>query len=322
MSRRYLVTGGAGFIGSHFIRHVLSIEPDARVTNLDAMLVGAVQATVDELDEDPRHSFVYGDVRDAALLEDIVPGHDVVVHFAAESHVDRSIADPSPFADGNVVGTARMLFAAMHHRVARFLLVSTDEVYGSIGEGAADESAPLRPSSPYSASKAGADLMAHAYGVTYGLDVVVTRCTNNYGPYQYPEKLIPLFVTNLLRGKRVPLYADGANVRDWLHVADHCRALHLIVDSGTAGEVYNVASGSERSNLEVTMALLDLLGLDDSMIQHVDDRPGHDRRYALDAAKTRALGWEPSVSFSDGLAATVDWYRARREWWGPLVGEA
>ena len=318
MGRKYLVTGGAGFIGSNFVRWVLDREADATVTNLDAMTYAGVPATVAELDEYPGHTFVRGDIRDADLMDEIVPGHDVVVHFAAEGHVDRSILSPVVFLETNIVGTGVLVDAAYRHGVPRFIHVSTDEVYGSISDGFASESYPLDPSSPYSSSKAGSDLLVRSYGVTYGYDVVITRCTNNYGPYQFPEKVIPLFVTNLLEGNKAPLYGDGRNERDWLHVDDHCSALHLLVDHGESGEIYNIGANAQLSNLALTQGILGALGLDDSWIEHVPDRLGHDLRYAIDSSKLRSLGWRPQHDFEERLADTIDWYRRRGDWWRPL----
>jgi dTDP-glucose 4,6-dehydratase len=318
MGRKYLITGGAGFIGSNFVRWVLDHEAESTVTNLDAMTYAGVPATVAELDELPGHTFVKGDIRDSDLVEEIVPGHDVIVHFAAESHVDRSIAGPTVFLETNVVGTGVLLDAARRHQVPRFMHVSTDEVYGSVAEGFASESAPLDPSSPYSSSKAGSDLLALSYTATFGYDVVVSRCTNNYGPYQFPEKVIPLFVTNLLEGKPVPLYGDGSNERDWLHVDDHNAALHLLVDEGVGGQIYNIGAGEQLSNLSLTQRILEAVGADESMIQYVPDRLGHDLRYAVDSSKLRSLGWQPQHDFSERLGETIDWYRAREDWWRPL----
>jgi len=318
MSRRYLITGGAGFIGSNFVRWVLDHDDNATVTNLDAMTYAGVPATVTELDEYPGHTFVKGDIRDAALVDEIVPNHDVVVHFAAESHVDRSISGPTAFLETNVVGTGILIDAAHRHGVPRFIHVSTDEVYGSISEGFAEESDRLAPSSPYSSSKAGSDLLVRSYSITHGYDVVITRCTNNYGPYQFPEKVIPLFVTNLLEGKRVPLYGDGHNERDWLHVNDHCSALHLLVDRGEPGEIYNIGANAQLSNLVLTERILCALGLDDSWIERVADRLGHDLRYAVDSSKLRDLGWRPRHDFDEWLSDTIDWYRRREDWWRPL----
>ena len=318
MGRSYLVTGGAGFIGSNFIRYVLDHEPDATVVNLDSLTYAGVKATVDELDAGARHTFVHGDIRDASLVDGLMDGIDVVVHFAAESHVDRSIEGPSVFLDTNVVGTGVLIDAAHRHGVPRFVHVSTDEVYGSIAEGFAPEGALLDPSSPYSASKAASDLLVRSYAVTFGYDAIVTRCTNNYGPYQFPEKVIPLFVTNLLEGEKVPLYGEGLNERDWLYVTDHCSALHLLVDQGEPGEIYNIGADNQLPNIELTRRILDALGHDESMIERVPDRPGHDLRYAVDSSKIRSLGWAPAHPFEENLQATIDWYREREDWWRPL----
>ncbi len=318
MSRSYLVTGGAGFIGSNFIRLVLDREPQSTVINLDLLTYAGVRATADELDRHDAHRFVEGDIRDGELVERLVTDVDVVVNFAAESHVDRSIAGPGVFLETNVVGTGVLIDAARRAGVGTFIQVSTDEVYGSIAEGFAPEDAPLDPSSPYSASKAGADLLVSSYGVTYGYPAIITRCTNNYGPYQFPEKVIPLFVTNLSEGKTVPVYGDGLNERDWLYVEDHCAAIHLLVDEGLPGEVYNIGANAQLTNLELTHALLATMGLDESRIEFVPDRPGHDRRYAIDSTKLRALGWEPRRSFDEGLGETVAWYAEREDWWRPL----
>jgi dTDP-glucose 4,6-dehydratase len=315
---KYLVTGGAGFIASNFIRLVLEREPDATVTNLDALTYAGVPATVEELDQSERHTFVKGDIRDNELIDDLLPGHDVVVNFAAESHVDRSIEGPSVFLETNVVGTGVLIDAARRHGIGRYLQVSTDEVYGSLDEGFATESYPLEPSSPYSASKAGADLLVQSYGVTFDYPAIITRCTNNYGPYHYPEKLIPLFVTNLFEGKKVPVYGDGLNERDWIYVEDHCAAIHLLTQKGTLGEVYNIGANAQTTNLELTQMLIDLTGRDESFIEYVTDRPGHDRRYAVDSSKIRALGWEPAHSLTERLQDTVEWYRQRQDWWRPL----
>ncbi|MEX2624588.1 MAG: dTDP-glucose 4,6-dehydratase [Acidimicrobiia bacterium] len=319
MSRRYLVTGGAGFIGSNLVRHLLRADPTGQVTNLDLLTYAGVQATVDEIDQIDRHRFIEGDIRDPAVVDEVVQGHDVVIHLAAETHVDRSIGSPVVFSDTNVAGTAVLLEASRRHLVERFIHVSTDEVYGSVDEGFADEDTQLLPSSPYSASKAGADLLALAYHHTYGFPVIVTRCTNNFGPYQFPEKLIPLFVTSLLEGRRVPLYGDGANMRDWLHVEDHCRALHLLVDKGEAGQVYNIGANAQVSNLDLTKLILGIFKLDESWIESVPDRPGHDFRYAVNSGRIRDLGWAPIHSLVDRLTETIEWYRTRRDWWEPLT---
>jgi dTDP-glucose 4,6-dehydratase len=288
------------------------------VTNLDALTYAGVPATVEELDRDARHTFVHGDIRDRDLLGDILPGHDVVVHFAAESHVDRSIYGPSAFLETNVVGTGTLIDVAYNVDVPRFVHISTDEVYGSLASGFAREHDLLDPSSPYSSSKAGSDLLARAYHTTYGYDVVITRCTNNYGPYQFPEKVIPLFVTNLLDDLPVPLYGDGRNERDWLFVDDHCSAIGTVIAHGQAGEIYNIGANEQRSNNELTKAILDAVGKDDRYIDHVPDRLGHDQRYAVDSTRIRSLGWSPQGTFEDGLVRTVDWYRANESWWRPL----
>ncbi|GGK67442.1 dTDP-glucose 4,6-dehydratase [Sphaerisporangium melleum] len=321
---RVLVTGAAGFIGSHYARSLLAgCYPgyeDAQVTVLDKLTYAGNPANLRPVEGHPRYAFVHGDVTDAALLARVVPGHDVVLNFAAETHVDRSISGAGDFATTNVLGTQRLLQAALDAQVRRFVQVSTDEVYGSVAEGAWTEREPLEPNSPYSAAKAGADLMCRAYHRTYGLDVRVTRCSNNYGPYQYPEKVIPLFVTNLLDGRKVPLYGDGLNVREWLHVDDHCRGIQLVLDKGSAGEVYNIGGGVELTNRELTERLLAALGAGWEMVEHVPDRPGHDRRYAVDDRKIRSLGYEPAVPFERGLAEVVRWYRDHQEWWRPLRG--
>nr|BAO66537.1 dTDP-glucose 4,6-dehydratase [Streptomyces sp. MJ635-86F5] len=320
---KVFATGGAGFIGSHYVRTLLAGGyagyEDAEITVFDALTYAGNRGSLPV--SHPRMRFVQGDVCDRAALLDLLPGHDVVVHFAAESHVDRSIHAPVEFVRTNVLGTANLLDACVRTGVPRVLHVSTDEVYGSIAEGAWTEDWPLAPNSPYSASKAGADLVARAYWHTHGLDVRVTRCCNNYGPYQHPEKLIPRFVSNLQEGEPVPLYGDGSNIREWLHVDDHCRALHLVLTQGRPGEVYNVGGGAERTNLRLTERLLELCGAPPSMVRKVTDRPGHDRRYALDARKIREeLGFAPRIDFDAGLADTVAWYRDNPGWWKPLKG--
>ncbi|GAB3549025.1 dTDP-glucose 4,6-dehydratase [Actinopolyspora lacussalsi] len=320
---KVLVTGGAGFIGSHYVRQLLTggypAFDGAEVVVLDKLTYAGNPENLAEVADHPRLRFVRGDVRDPELLAEWLPGTDVVVHFAAESHVDRSITAGGDFVLTNVVGTENLLRAAVSAEVTRFVHVSTDEVYGSIAEGSWSEDHPLEPNSPYSASKAGADLLARAYHRTHELPVCVTRCSNNYGPYQYPEKMIPLFVTNLLDGKEVPLYGDGGNVRDWLHVADHCRGIQLVAESGEPGEVYNIGGGTELSNSELTSRLLEAVGADWSMVRPVTDRKGHDRRYSLRHDKiSTELGYSPTVSLREGLAETVEWYRRNRAWWEPL----
>ncbi|MGA4844405.1 dTDP-glucose 4,6-dehydratase [Streptomyces sp. G45] len=315
---RLLVTGGAGFIGSHYVRTLLGRGyagwEDSRVTVLDALTYAGNRGNIPAAH--PRLEFVEGDVCDRALLRELLPGHDAVVHFAAESHVDRSLDSADPFVRTNVGGTQTLLSSCLEAGVERVVHVSTDEVYGSIAEGSWTEESPLLPNSPYAASKAASDLMARAYHRSFGLDVRVTRCTNNYGPFQHPEKLIPLFITNLLEGLDLPLYGDGHHVRDWLHVDDHCRAIQLVLDRGRPGRVYNVGGGSEQSNLAVTEELLRLCGGDRSLVRHVADRAGHDRRYSLDDSRIREeLGYAPRVGFAAGLAETVAWYHGHAEWW-------
>lgn len=321
MATNYLVTGGAGFIASNFIRFLLEREPDARVTNLDSLTYAGVKATVDELNELDGHTFVMGDIRDATVVDRLAADHDVIVNFAAESHVDRSIDGPSVFLETNVVGTGVLIEAARRNGVSTYVQVSTDEVYGSVAEGFATEDARLEPSSPYSASKAGADLLVQSYGVTYDYPAIITRCTNNYGPYQFPEKVIPLFVTNLFRGRKVPLYGTGRNERDWLHVEDHCAAIHMLIHEGESGEVYNIGADAQVNNLDLTHRILSLLGADESSIEYVADRPGHDLRYAVDSSKIRALGWAPTSTLDERLEETIDWYRRREDWWRPLRSE-
>jgi dTDP-glucose 4,6-dehydratase len=307
-----LVTGGAGFIGSNFVRFLRRERPDWKIVNLDALTyAGNAESLPDARD------FVHGDITDVKLVERVMTGVDAVANLAAESHVDRSILGPCVFVETNVGGTQVLLDCAREAGVKRFLQVSTDEVYGSLGAtGKFNENSPLKPSSPYSASKAAADLIALSYGHTFGMDVVVTRCSNNYGPYQFPEKLIPLMIANALEGKRLPVYGDGMQVRDWIHVEDHCRALLAALEKGRRGEVYNIGSDNEWPNLKIVSRLLEILGKSGDLIEHVKDRPGHDRRYAIDASKARAdLGWAPQIGFAEGLQATVDWYVKNRGWW-------
>ncbi len=320
---RVLVTGGAGFIGSHYVRTMLTGGypgfEDAQVTVLDKLTYAGNLANLAPVADHPGYRFVQGDVVDEALLLDLVPGHDLVVNFAAETHVDRSITGAADFVVTNVLGAQTLFDACLRAQVPRLVHVSTDEVYGSIDEGSWDEDQPLLPNSPYSAAKAGADLLARAYARTYGLPVAVTRCSNNYGPYQFPEKVIPLFVTNLIDGRRVPLYGDGRNVRDWLHVDDHCRGIQLVAERGRPGEAYNIGGGRELTNRELTQRLLDAMGVGWDMVEFVPDRKGHDRRYAVDDTKLRRLGYRPRHRFEDGLAETVQWYRDHEQWWRPLT---
>jgi dTDP-glucose 4,6-dehydratase len=321
---RVLVTGGAGFIGSHYVRTMLTGGypgfEDAEVTVFDKLTYAGNLANLAPVADSPRYRFVRGDICSAADLDAALPGHDVVVNFAAESHVDRSITGASEFVLTNVLGAQQVFEACLRHGVRRVVHVSTDEVYGSIDEGSWAEDHLLEPNSPYSAAKAGGDLIARAYAQTYGLDISITRCSNNYGPYHFPEKVIPLFVTNLLDGRRVPLYGEGANVRDWLFVDDHCRGIQLVVEQGRPGEFYNIGGGRELSNRELTEKLLEATGRDwDLVEQIVDPRGGgHDLRYSVDYSKTAALGYAPRTTFEDGLALTVRWYRDNRAWWEPL----
>jgi dTDP-glucose 4,6-dehydratase len=315
---KLFVTGGAGFIGSNYVRWVLQNRADTEITNYDLLTYAGNLANLRDLEDNPRYRFVKGDICDTALLDEVVPGHDAILNYAAESHVDRSIDWAAEFVRTNVVGTNTLLDAARRHRIARYLQVSTDETYGSIDVGAFSEEDRLDPSSPYSASKAGGDLLARAYHRTYGMPVVITRGSNTFGPYQFPEKVIPLFVTNLLEDKPVPLYGDGMNVRDWIYVEDVASGIHTVLEKGDVGQIYNIAAGNERTNVDLTKALCDLLGKPHSLITPVADRPGHDRRYSVDTTRTTALGWEPRWSFDDALRATVDWYRENRWWWEPL----
>jgi len=319
--RIILVTGGAGFIGANFVRLVLRERPDWRVVNLDALTYSGNLENLAGFENDPRHEFVKGDICDRDVVTPLMSRADAVVHYAAESHVDRSIIDSTPFIRTNVLGTQTLLDAAREQGVQRFVHVSTDEVYGSLPLEREDlkfkEDSPLRPNSPYAASKAASDLLARAAFKTFGLPVIVTRCSNNFGPYQFPEKVIPLFVTNLLQGEKVPLYGDGLNVRDWLHVEDHAEAVLKVLEEGDPGEIYNIGGNNERSNLELTRTILSLMGKDDSFIRYVKDRPGHDRRYAIDASKLhRELGWRPTRSaWPEALEATIAWYRENESWW-------
>jgi dTDP-glucose 4,6-dehydratase len=316
---RLLVTGGAGFIGSNFVRYVLGETDDVRVTNLDALTYAGNPASLAEFDDDPRYRLVHGDVRDAEVVDRLVADADAVVHFAAESHVDRSIEGPATFLDTNVVGAGVVFDACRRAEVERVLHISTDEVYGSIAEpDSFVEGDALEPNSPYSASKAAADLLARSYRVTYGYPITITRTANNFGPYHFPEKMIPLFVTNLIDGRKVPLYGEGANVRDWTFVVDNCAAQWLALTEGVPGEVYNVGAGNEMTNKELTHLLLEAFGVGDEMISYVADRPGHDLRYSVDTGRIRALGWRPAGTFEDSLAATIDWYRDNEHWWRPL----
>ncbi len=318
-----LVTGGAGFIGAHFVRYVLRNTDDVRVTNLDGLTYAGNLDSLADVEDDPRYRFVKGDIRDHVAVAEAVGDADAVVHFAAESHVDRSITGPGVFLDTNVVGAGVVFEACRRAEVERVLHISTDEVYGSISApGSFTEDGPLAPNSPYSASKAGADLLARSYQATYGYPITVTRTTNNFGPFHHPEKVIPRFVTNLLDGRKVPLYGDGRNVRDWLYVTDNVAAQWQVLTDGEPGALYNVGAGNELSNLELTLAILDRFGVGEEMIEFVDDRPGHDLRYSVDTSRIRALGWRPQMSFEAALDETIAWYRANEWWWRPLKDAA
>jgi dTDP-glucose 4,6-dehydratase len=316
MNKTVLVTGGAGFIGSNFIHYLAARRPEWNVINLDKLTYAGNLENLHGVDERTAYRFVKGDIADRKTVDSLMAESDYVVNFAAETHVDRSIHDAGDFIQTDVFGTYVLLesFRA-HERPQRFIQISTDEVYGHVEKGSAKETDPLDPRNPYSASKAGADRLAYSYFVTYDVPVIVTRASNNYGPRQYPEKVIPLFVTNALEDRELPLYGDGLQVRDWLHVEDHCRAIDLLFERGVVGETYNIAGGNEVPNLELTRRVLEILSKPDSLIHHVTDRPGHDRRYSLDASKLRALGWKPEVSFDEGLRSTVDWYRTNVGWW-------
>ena len=314
---KQLVTGGAGFIGSNYVRYVLE-HTDDEVVVYDALTYAGNLSTLRDVDDSPRYSFVKGDICDPATLEEAMAGCDAVVHFAAESHVDRSIAGADDFVTTNCFGTNIVMDTARRLEVQRVVHIGTDEVYGSVEVGSSKEGDPLEPRSPYSASKAGSDLIALSYQSTHGLPVTVTRCTNNFGPYQYPEKALPLFTTNLLDGGKIPLYGDGMNERDWLYVDDHCSGIHLVLHEGAVGEIYNIGAGNETPNRVLVDKLLALLGKDESSVQYVEDRLGHDRRYSVDIAKITALGWEKQRTLDEALAETVDWYRANDWWWRPL----
>ena len=315
---KLLVTGGCGFIGSNFIRHFLTEHADDRIVNLDKLTYAGNPANVADLERHPRYSFVHGDICDAKLVRDAARGVDAVVNFAAMTHVDRSILDPDEFLKTDVLGVHVLLEAVRELRIPRLLQISTDEVYGSIPRGAATEASPLRPTNPYSAAKAGGDLLAQAYWNTHGVPVVITRSSNNFGPYQYPEKVVPLFVTNALDDQPLPLYGDGRQVRDWLYVLDNCAAIDLVLRQGRDGEVYNVGGGHEVENVALTREILRLTGKSERLIQPVADRPGHDRRYALDCTKLWQLGWAPRYPFASALETTVRWYRDHTAWWQPL----
>jgi dTDP-glucose 4,6-dehydratase len=314
---KLLVTGGAGFIGSNFVHYALKEHPDWEITNLDKLTYAGNLENLKDIQDQPGYHFVKGDIADRKFVDKLLgQGFDVIVNFAAESHVDRSILDASPFIETNIKGTQILLEGARQYKLGRFIQVSTDEVYGSIDSGRFTEESTLSPNSPYSASKTAADLLCRAYFKTHRLPAIITRCTNNLGPYQFPEKLIPLVITNALEDKPVPVYGDGLNIRDWIFVVDHCRALDVVIRKGKPGEIYNIGGGNEKTNLELIRKLLELLDKPQGLIQFVTDRPAHDRRYALDYAKiTTELGWKPAFSFEKALSATVDWYLKNESWW-------
>ncbi|MFS0638721.1 dTDP-glucose 4,6-dehydratase [Mesobacillus foraminis] len=321
-----IVTGGAGFIGSNFVRHMLTNYPEYKVVNLDLLTYAGNIHNLDDLKDNPNHVFVKGNITDHALVVDLIKEHEInaIINFAAESHVDRSIIDPGIFIETNVQGTLSLLNAAKECNIDKFLQVSTDEVYGSLGEtGYFTEETPLAPNSPYSASKAGADMLVRAYHETYGMNVNITRCSNNYGPYHFPEKLIPLMITNGIDGEILPIYGDGKNIRDWLHVTDHCAAIDLVLHKGKSGEVYNVGGHNERTNNEIVDIIVDKLNLSRDRIKYVQDRLGHDRRYAIDPHKLETeLGWKPKYTFDTGIVETIDWYLNNEDWWRPLKERA
>lgn len=313
---KILVTGGAGFIGSCFIRHMLNHHPDYKIVNLDALTYAGNLENLYDVKNNPNYEFIHGDICDKNFVMQVVSGVDTIVNFAAESHVDRSITGPEVFIETNIRGTSMLLQAAKAFHIERYLQVSTDEVYGSLGkDGYFTETTPLAPNSPYSASKAGADLIVRSYFETYGLPTLITRCSNNYGPYQYPEKLIPFFISRLLKDEKVPVYGDGMNVRDWIYVYDHCSAIDTVLHKGTPGQIYNVGGHNEKTNLEITKLILEAMNKDESYIEHVEDRLGHDKRYAICNDKiTGELGWKPSVSFEEGILLTIDWYLNNQKW--------
>jgi dTDP-glucose 4,6-dehydratase len=317
--KRLLITGGAGFIGSNFIHHIITKYPDYHITNLDKLTYCGNLKNLKDISKNKNYKFVKGDIADPEMVESLVKKTDIIINFAAESHVDRSILDPDGFVRTNVFGTHTLLKSAQENGIGLFIQISTDEVYGSIDKGLFTEDDPMKPNSPYSATKASADLLARSYFITYKLPIIITRSSNNFGPYQYPEKVIPLFITNLLSGKKVPLYADGMNVRDWLFVTDNCEGIDAVMHKGKPGEIYNIGGDNEVTNLELTHSLLSLTGRDESFIEYVKDRPGHDKRYALDITKIKGLGWKPRHDFGSALKLTVDWYKKNGAWWKPLI---
>jgi len=316
--QKFLVTGGAGFIGSNYIRYLLRKRKDVEIINLDKLTYAGNLDNLREFEKNPRYRFVQGDICDEGLVNQLAAEVEAIVNFAAESHVDRSIGSPDDFIRTDVFGAFTLLEAARKHKIKKFIQISTDEVYGSILSGSFKETDALMPSSPYSASKAGADRLAYSYFVTYGVPMIITRCSNNFGPFQYPEKLIPLFVTNALENKALPIYGDGKNVRDWIYVEDHCEAIDFIFEHGENGEAYNIGGGNERNNLEITEIILTALNKPKSLMTFVTDRLGHDRRYSLDSSKLQALGWKPKHEFRAALEFTIDWYVKNCWWWEKL----
>ncbi len=312
---RLLVTGGCGFIGSNFIRYILDEYPDYKITNLDCLSYAGNLDNLSEVAKNKNYKFIKGDIRDFKLVKKIINDKDVVINFAAQTHVDRSIKEAKDFIETNIVGVFTLLEASRNTNIKLFLQVSTDEVYGSTLEGSFIEADTLSPSSPYSASKAAGDVLCNSYALTYKMPVAITRCTNNFGPYQYPEKVIPLFITNILENKKVPLYGDGLNVRDWIYVLDHVRAIDFLMRKAEPGEIYNISSNNEITNIELTKIILKKFDLDENYIDYIEDRPAHDRRYSLDSTKLRNLGWKPVYDFSASLDATIDWYKENIKWW-------
>lgn len=320
---KILVTGGAGFIGSCFIRYMLEHHPEYKIVNYDALTYAGNIENLYDVKDNPNYEFIQGDICDKHIIRQVVSGVDAIVNFAAETHVDRSITGPEIFIETNVKGTLNLLQSAKEFNIERYVQISTDEVYGSLGdEGYFTETTPLAPNSPYSASKASADLLVRAYHETYGVPAMITRCSNNYGPYQYPEKLIPHFISKLLRDEKVPVYGDGLNVRDWLFVYDHCSAVDAVLHNGKAGEIYNIGGHNEKTNLEITKLILEAMNKDESYIEYVEDRLGHDRRYAISNDKIKSeLGWEPDASFEEGILLTVDWYLNNKNWLNKVINK-
>jgi dTDP-glucose 4,6-dehydratase len=315
---KLLITGGCGFIGSNFIRYILNKYPNYSIVNLDKLTYCGNPENINDVEDNPNYKFVNGNICDEQLVNELVKDVDIIVHFAAESHVDNSIKDPFIFTKTNMIGTHNLLEAARNNDIKKFIMISTDEVYGSINDGSFTESSPFKPNSPYSSTKAAADMLARSYYKTYDLPVIITRSSNNFGPYQFPEKVVPLFITNLIEDKKVPIYGDGLNVRDWLYVIDNCEGIDFVMHKGKIGEDYNIGGGNELTNIEITKLILKELDKDESSIEYVKDRAGHDRRYSLDCSKIHALGWKPRFDFQSALKETVKWYKDNQEWWKKL----